>query len=148
VAQPRRLAAVSVASRVSLERAHDGSVGYSIRGETKAGPKAKLLYCTTGVVLRKLASESKLDGVSHLIIDEVSQFIVYARFLLIYTLQVHERSVEIDLLLLEARELLKTTRGLKLILMSATIDIAKFLNYFIGAPVLSIPGKTFPVEEL
>jgi ATP-dependent RNA helicase DHX57 len=72
ITQPRRLAALSVAARVSQERAEDGSVGYSIRGETKAGPKTKLLFCTTGVVLRRLASENGLDDVSHLIVDEVS----------------------------------------------------------------------------
>ena len=74
VTQPRRLAAVSVASRVSQERAQDGSVGFSIRGETKAGPKAKLLFCTTGVVLRRLASGDKLQDVTHVIVDEVSTF--------------------------------------------------------------------------
>jgi ATP-dependent RNA helicase DHX57 len=71
VTQPRRLAAVSVAARVSDERGQDGSVGYSIRGETMAGPKMKLLFCTTGVVLRRLISDNTLADVSHLIIDEV-----------------------------------------------------------------------------
>ena len=75
VTQPRRLAAVSVAARVSQERAQDGSVGYSIRGETKADSKTKLLFCTTGVVLRRLASDDRLGTVTHLIIDEVSLLI-------------------------------------------------------------------------
>lgn len=71
VTQPRRIAAVSVAARVSAERAIDGSVGYIIRGENQLGPKTKLIFCTTGVVLRQLASQDKLSKVSHLIIDEV-----------------------------------------------------------------------------
>jgi len=66
------VSAIGVASRVSAERAEDGSVGYSIRGESKASPKTKLLFCTTGVVLRRLGGGDKLGNVSHIIVDEVS----------------------------------------------------------------------------
>ena len=73
VTQPRRLSAIGVAARVSAERVDDGSVGYSIRGESKQGKHTKLLFCTTGVVLRRLGSGDKLKGVTHIIVDEVGK---------------------------------------------------------------------------
>jgi ATP-dependent RNA helicase DHX57 len=71
VTQPRRISAISVAARVSTERADDGSVGYAIRGESKQDRRTKLLFCTTGVVLRRLGSGDMLQGVSHIVVDEV-----------------------------------------------------------------------------
>lgn len=75
VTQPRRLSAISVAARVSAERLDDGSVGYAIRGESKQSKKTKLLFCTTGVVLRRLGSGDSLQGVTHVIVDEVHIFL-------------------------------------------------------------------------
>lgn len=72
ITQPRRLSAISVAARVSQERLDDGSVGYAIRGETKLSKKTKLLFCTTGVVLRRLSDGDGLQDVTHVIVDEVS----------------------------------------------------------------------------
>lgn len=73
----RRLSAISVAARVSSERLEDGSVGYAIRGESKQGKNTKLLFCTTGVVLRRLGSGDSLENVSHIVVDEVcSMFII------------------------------------------------------------------------
>ncbi|KAF9015717.1 P-loop containing nucleoside triphosphate hydrolase protein [Cyathus striatus] len=130
VTQPRRVSAISVAARVSQERLEDGSVGYAIRGERKQSSKTKLLFCTTGIVLRRLATGDGLRQVSHIIVDEV-----------------HERSVDGDFLLLELKELLKTNPRLKVILMSATINQETFVRYFDGAPLLTIPGFTYPVLD-
>lgn len=71
VTQPRRLSAIGVATRVASERMEDGSVGYSIRGETKRTRNTKLLFCTTGIVLRRLSAGDGLNGVTHVIVDEV-----------------------------------------------------------------------------
>ncbi|KAG5647688.1 hypothetical protein DXG03_008411 [Asterophora parasitica] len=130
VTQPRRISAISVASRVSAERLEDGSVGYAIRGESKRTDKTKLLFCTTGVVLRRLGSGDILRGVSHVMVDEV-----------------HERSVDGDFLLLELKELLKKHPSLKIILMSATINHETFIKYFNDAPLLTIPGFAHPVTD-
>jgi ATP-dependent RNA helicase DHX57 len=70
VTQPRRVAATSVAARVSAERLDDGSVGFAIRGESKQTNKTKLLFCTTGVVLRRLGMGDALQDVTHVIVDE------------------------------------------------------------------------------
>ena len=72
VTQPRRISAVSVATRVSQERLEDGSVGYAIRGESKHNENTKLLFCTTGVVLRRLSTGDNLEQVSHIVVDEVT----------------------------------------------------------------------------
>ncbi|KAF7302730.1 Dead deah box [Mycena chlorophos] len=131
VTQPRRLSAISVAARVASERIEDGSVGYAIRGESKQTKQTKLLFCTTGVVLRRLGSGDSLDHVSHIVVDEV-----------------HERSVDGDFLLLELRELLNRHPTLKVVLMSATINHETFIAYFGGAPLLTIPGFTHPVQDI
>ncbi|KAG6849981.1 hypothetical protein H0H93_002983 [Arthromyces matolae] len=130
VTQPRRLSAISVSARVSAERMEDGSIGYAIRGESRQDERTKILFCTTGVVLRRLGSGDNLDGVSHIIVDEV-----------------HERSVDGDFLLLELKELLKRHPKLRVVLMSATINHEIFVKYFDGAPLLTIPGFTHPVTD-
>ncbi|KAG0238761.1 hypothetical protein BGW42_002627 [Actinomortierella wolfii] len=131
--QPRRIAAIGVAERVAVERntSIGDQVGYSIRGETKSSRKTKLMFCTTGVLLRRLHSDPMLQGVTHVMVDEV-----------------HERSVDSDFLLIILRDLLKKRNDLKLILMSATINSEFFSGYFDGCPVYEIPGFTHPVEEL
>ncbi|OCH95734.1 P-loop containing nucleoside triphosphate hydrolase protein [Obba rivulosa] len=130
VTQPRRLSAIGVAARVSAERLDDGSVGYAIRGESRQDARTKLLFCTTGVLLRRLATGNTLQDVTHVIVDEV-----------------HERSVDGDILLLELKELMKRHRNLKVILMSATINHETFVKYFDNAPLLSISGLSYPVED-
>ncbi|KAI0059514.1 P-loop containing nucleoside triphosphate hydrolase protein [Artomyces pyxidatus] len=130
VTQPRRISAISVSARVAAERIDDGSVGYTIRGESKQTERTKLLFCTTGVLLRRLSTGDNFADVSHVVVDEV-----------------HERSVDGDFLLLELKELLSSNPTLKVILMSATINHETFVRYFDGAPLLSIPGFTHPVTD-
>ena len=71
VTQPRRISAISVAARVHTERLDDGSVGYVIRGESKLTEKTKLLFCTTGILLRRFSAGDDFSGVTHVIVDEV-----------------------------------------------------------------------------
>mmetsp|Transcript_5752 Transcript_5752/g.16586 ORF Transcript_5752/g.16586 Transcript_5752/m.16586 type:complete len:1474 (-) Transcript_5752:147-4568(-) len=131
--QPRRISAISVAERVADEICEKigEKIGYHIRGETRRSKNTKLMFCTTGVVLRRLQDDPILAGVTHVIIDEV-----------------HERQWQIDFLLIVIRQLIRTTRkDLKVILMSATLDSQLFCSFFHGAPFLSVPGRTFPVSE-
>lgn len=123
VTQPRRIAAVGVAERISDERNEriGGVVGYQIRLENKISSSTRLTFCTTGILLRRLYSDPMLQTVSHLIIDEV-----------------HERSEESDFLLLILKELLQKRPNLKVVLMSATLNSKLFSEYFNGAPVLTI----------
>ncbi|XP_050404542.1 ATP-dependent RNA helicase dhx29 [Patella vulgata] len=133
--QPRRISAISLATRVSQELGEyklgqsDSLCGYQIRFESKKNMNTKLLYCTTGVILRQLQNNPNLDEITHIIIDEV-----------------HERSVQSDFLLIVVKKLLTKRQDLKVILMSATLDSQKFSSYFQYCPVINIPGRTFPVE--
>ncbi|CEP19067.1 hypothetical protein [Parasitella parasitica] len=130
--QPRKISAIGVAERVASERCEKigQTVGYAVRGETKVSPDTRLQFVTTGVLLRRLQSDPTLDGISHVMIDEV-----------------HERSVDSDFLLIILREVLKKRKDLKIVLMSATINQELFSNYFNGAPAIQIPGFTHPVED-
>ncbi|CAB0005176.1 unnamed protein product [Nesidiocoris tenuis] len=131
--QPRKISAIGVAERVANERAEriGESVGYQIRLETRSSAKTRLMFCTTGILLRRLEGDPKLSSVSHVIVDEV-----------------HERSAESDFLLLVLRDLLQIRSDLKILLMSATLNSALFTQYYPGAPVIEIPGRTFPVDQI
>ena len=131
--QPRRISAVSVAARVAHERgeALGRSVGYQIRLEARRSSETKLLFCTTGVLLRRLAAEPTLASVSHVFVDEI-----------------HERGMNEDFLLVVLRDLLPRRPDLKIVLMSATLDAELFAGYFGGAPLAHIPGFTHPVREV
>jgi ATP-dependent RNA helicase DHX36 len=135
--QPRRLAAISVAERVAVERDEQcgATVGYSIRLESKMSKATRLLFCTTGVLLRRLQSDEALTGVSHVILDEV-----------------HERTIESDLLMAILRDLLRRRADLRLVLMSATVNAKTFADYFApvcAAPaIVDVPGRTFEVSVL
>ncbi|KAL1528206.1 hypothetical protein AB1Y20_009565 [Prymnesium parvum] len=140
IAQPRRVAAVSLAERVAAERGEGvgKSVGYSIRHEAKQAQSTRLLFCTTGVILRRLQDDPLLTAVSHVVVDEA-----------------HERTADGDFLLMVLRRALARRNDpqeahapLKVILMSATIDAALFGGYFDGAAELYIPGRTFAVTPL
>lgn len=133
--QPRRISAISVAERVASERGEPvgKSVGYAIRLETRACAATRLLFCTTGVLLRRLQDDHSLDGVKAIIVDEI-----------------HERSLETDLLLVLLRRLLRSgaRSSLRVVLMSATLNAAAFASYFgDDTPIISIPGKVFPVAR-
>lgn len=133
--QPRRIAATSLAARVSQERADalGQSVGYIIRLERKVSEKTRITFVTCGILLRRLlTSDTYLDGVSHVIVDEV-----------------HERSQEIDFLLVLLKHIVLPARpDLKVILMSATVNAGLFSSYFSRAPVVLVPGITHPVEDI
>ncbi|WOO80898.1 Putative DEAH-box ATP-dependent helicase [Vanrija pseudolonga] len=136
VTQPRRVAAMGVAARVAQERLEDveknpGSVGYAIRGEARRSRDTRLLFCTTGIVLRRLGTgDADLSNVSHVIVDEA-----------------HERGVDTDLLICLLRDLLERNKTIKVVLMSATINEQIFIDYFGGCPSLKIPGFTYPVQD-
>lgn len=75
VTQPRRISALGLASRVAAERREEvgGTVGYSVRLDTKSSLRTRLLFCTTGVLLRRLLNDPSLDCVSHVVLDEVNR---------------------------------------------------------------------------
>ncbi|KAK8504265.1 hypothetical protein V6N13_062615 [Hibiscus sabdariffa] len=129
--QPRRISAMAVAERVSAERGEPlgETVGYKVRLEGMKGKNTHLLFCTSGILLRRLLSDRNLDGITHVFVDEI-----------------HERGMNEDFLLIVLKDLLPRRRDLRLILMSATLNAELFSNYFGGAPKIHIPGFTYPVQ--
>ncbi|XP_041669386.1 ATP-dependent RNA helicase TDRD9 [Cheilinus undulatus] len=133
VTQPRKIGAMSIARWVATQRKCTlGSlVGYQVGLEKMATEHTRLIYMTTGVLLQKLVSAKCLTEYSHIFVDEV-----------------HERTEEMDFLLLVLRKLLHSnSRYVKIILMSATINCRQFAEYF-GTPILGKmnPAYVFEVE--
>uniref|UniRef100_A0A0A9XRC0 Probable ATP-dependent RNA helicase spindle-E n=1 Tax=Lygus hesperus TaxID=30085 RepID=A0A0A9XRC0_LYGHE len=132
ITQPRRIAAKSVAARVCEERGWNVGtlVGYQIGLEKKASDDTRLLYCTAGVLLQQLIGHQSLSMYTHIIIDEV-----------------HERENETDFLLIVIKKLMRIKGNrTKLILMSATMNTGKFVDYF-SKRVDNLPVEP-PVIEL
>ncbi|XP_069017292.1 probable ATP-dependent RNA helicase DHX34 [Embiotoca jacksoni] len=129
--QPRRIACISLAKRVSFEslNQYGSKVGYQIRFETTRTTATNLLFLTEGLLLRQIQQDRTLAQYQVVIVDEV-----------------HERHLHCDFLLGVLRSLLADRPDLRLILMSATINIKLFSNYFSGAPVLQVPGRLFPIQ--
>ncbi|KAL1194653.1 putative pre-mRNA-splicing factor ATP-dependent RNA helicase DEAH8 [Cardamine amara subsp. amara] len=130
--QPRRVAAMSVASRVAQEEGvklgHE--VGYSIRFEDCTSDKTVVKYMTDGMLLRELLTEPKLDSYSVIIIDEA-----------------HERTLCTDILFALVKDVAKVRPDLRLIISSATLEAKKFSDYFDSARIYLIPGRRYPVEK-
>ena len=128
VLEPRRIAARLAARRVAWELGEDTgqTVGYQVRFERIAGPKTRLHFLTEGVLTRRLLSDPDLDGVDAVVLDEF-----------------HERHLESDLALALLKRVQARRAGLRIIVMSATLDaapVAKFLN---ECPVLRSTGRQF-----
>ncbi|OQO10814.1 hypothetical protein B0A48_04114 [Cryoendolithus antarcticus] len=144
--QPRRIAATSVADKVSTERDEPLriGVGYQVRFDNRL-PRygGSITYCTTGIFLQQLKHDADgvLESASHILIDEA-----------------HERDLNVDFLMVVVKNAVRSRQlnGLKvprIVLMSATIDHTLFARYLgsglgtdiVPAPKIHIPGRTFPV---
>ena len=131
--QPRRVAAMSVAKRVSEEYGCrlGQEVGFTIRFEDCTSPETRIKYMTDGMLLRECLIDSELSSYSLIMLDEA-----------------HERTVSTDVMFGLLKKAVQKRKDLKLIVTSATLDAVKFSTYFFEAPIFTIPGRTFPVEIL
>ncbi len=129
--QPRRIAARSLASRISdeLGRELGASVGYKVRFHDRVSPQSHIKLMTDGILLAEIQHDRDLLEYDTLIIDEA-----------------HERSLNIDFLLGYLKKLLPRRPDLKVIITSATIDPEKFSRHFSDAPIINVSGRTYPVE--
>ncbi|PWA91700.1 RNA helicase family protein [Artemisia annua] len=130
--QPRRVAAMSVAKRVSeeMETELGDLVGYAIRFEDITGDNTVIKYMTEGVLLREITLEyPDLDKYRVIVMDEA-----------------HERSVNTDVLFGILKKVVARRRDFKLVVTSATLNAEKFSNFFGNVPIFHIPGRTFPVQ--
>jgi pre-mRNA-splicing factor ATP-dependent RNA helicase DHX38/PRP16 len=131
--QPRRVAAMSVAKRVSeeMEVKLGSTVGYAIRFEDCTSKDTVIKYLTDGILLRESLNEPDLDRYSCIIMDEA-----------------HERALNTDILMGLFKKILQRRRDIKLIVTSATMNSKRFSDFFGGAPEFFIPGRTFPVNVM
>ena len=129
--QPRRVAAVSVAKRVSEEFGCTlgEEVGYNIRFDDCTSQATIIKYMTDGMLMREYLNDNDLKRYSALMLDEA-----------------HERTIHTDVLFGLLKDLCRRRPDLKLIVTSATLDAEKFSGYFFDSPIFTIPGRTFPVE--
>lgn len=129
--QPRRVAAMSVAQRVSdeMDVQIGQEVGYSIRFEDCTSSRTILKYMTDGMLLREAMTDPLLERYGVILLDEA-----------------HERTLATDILMGLLKEVERSREDLKLVVMSATLDAGKFQSYFDNAPLMTVPGRTHPVE--
>ena len=131
VTQPRRVAVRAAARRLA---ALDGSrlggpVGFTVRGQREAGPGTAIEMLTPGVLLRRLLAEPELPGVAAVVLDEV-----------------HERSLETDLLLGMLAEARQLREDLTVGAMSATLDAEAVAAVLDGAAVVEVPSPLHPLR--
>ena len=133
--QPRRIAARSIATRISeeLRTTLGTAVGFKVRFTDVTGPNTYIKLMTDGILLAESQNDRFLDQYDTIILDEA-----------------HERSLNIDLLIGYLKGLLKKRRDLKVIITSATIDALRFAEHFATAkgpaPIIEVSGRTYPVE--
>jgi ATP-dependent RNA helicase DHX8/PRP22 len=131
--QPRRVAAISVAKRVSEEMGVrlGQEVGYQIRFEDHTSARTMIKYMTAGMLVRECLLDPALKQYSVIVLDEA-----------------HERDLSTDVLFGLIKDTLHHRRDLKLIVTSATLEAEKFSQYFSDCPIFRIPGRMFPVEVM
>jgi len=129
--QPRRLAARSVARRVAEELSTPlgDQVGFQVRFNDQVSERTLVKFMTDGILLAETQGDPWLSAYDTIIIDEA-----------------HERSLNIDFLLGYLKRLAAKRPSLKIIVTSATIDTERFAEHFSGAPIVSVEGRTYPVE--
>lgn len=130
VLEPRRIAARMSARRVAWERNEEvgETVGYQVRFEEKTGPRTRLRFVTEGILTRRLVTDPALRGVDAVILDEF-----------------HERHLDSDLALALLKRLQRTRPGLRIIVMSATLDAAPIARFLKDCPVLRSEGRMYPL---
>ncbi|KAI5757196.1 DHX33 [Gulo gulo luscus] len=138
VTQPRRVAAISLATRVSDEKRTELGklVGYTVRFDDVSSEDTRIKFLTDGMLLREAISDSLLRQYSCVVLDEA-----------------HERTVHTDVLfgVVKAAQKRRKELGklpLKVVIMSATMDVDLFSQYFDGAPVLYLEGRQHPIQVL
>jgi ATP-dependent helicase HrpB len=132
VLEPRRIAARMAARRVAQELGErvGETVGYQVRFEELAGPKTRLRFLTEGVLTRRMMSDPELAGVGTVVLDEF-----------------HERHLETDLALALVRRLQKTKRPeLRIVVMSATLDVGPVAAFLGNCPSVKSEGRLFELD--
>ena len=129
--EPRRLAATNAARYMATLRQEPvgQTVGYAIRYERRTGPATRLEVITEGLLTRRLQIDTELTGIGLVIFDEF-----------------HERSLQADLALALCRDVQSALRDdLRILVMSATLDVEPLARLLGGCPIVTTSGRSFPV---
>jgi ATP-dependent helicase HrpB len=131
VLQPRRVAARAIARRIAEEQAWTigREVGWHVRFDRRASAETRVLVATEGILTARLQADPLLTGVRVLVLDEF-----------------HERSIHADLGIALARQAWRARHDLTLVVMSATLDAGRVAAYLDDCPIVSVPGRAFPVD--
>jgi ATP-dependent helicase HrpB len=129
--EPRRVAARSIAHRIAVEREWTigREVGWHVRFERRFLPTTRLLVATEGILTSRLQQDPLLSDFRTIVIDEF-----------------HERSVHADLAIALSKQAWKARADLRLVVMSATIDAAAVARFLDDCPVVTVPGRMFPLD--
>ncbi|XP_064127377.1 probable ATP-dependent RNA helicase DHX40 isoform X3 [Loxodonta africana] len=137
VTQPRKVAAISVAQRVAEEMkcALGSKVGYQVRFDDCSSKETAIKYMTDGCLLKHILGDPNLTKFSVIILDEA-----------------HERTLTTDILFGLLKKLFQEKspnrkEHLKVVVMSATMELAKLSAFFGNCPIFDIPGRLYPVRE-
>ncbi|KAF7325769.1 hypothetical protein MKEN_00427400 [Mycena kentingensis (nom. inval.)] len=143
ITQPRKVAATSLAVRVSHEQGTPlgGRIGYAVRFDERASADTRVKYMTDGMLTRELLTDPLLSRYAVIVVDEA-----------------HERTLRTDLLLANLKSILRQRNDvgegkgkakrnpLKVVVMSATLDAQKFSRFFNNAKILYVKGRQHPVK--
>ena len=129
--QPRRLAARSLAARIAEEVGQPvgHSVGFRVRFADQVSEATRLVLMTDGLLLADISRDPLLRRYDTVIIDEA-----------------HERTLNVDLLMGVIKRILPRRPDLKLIVTSATLDVARVASFFDDAPIVTVSGRNHPIE--
>lgn len=132
ITQPRRLAATGMARRVAeeMQTPYGKGVGCQVRFDNKTSDETIVKFMTDGILLAETQNDRYLLQYDCIVIDEA-----------------HERSLNIDFLLGYLKTIQTSRPDLKIIISSATLDAESFSAFFDDAPVISVEGRTFPIED-
>lgn len=130
VLQPRRMAAVAACHRVCEERGWQVGfeAGYVVRFESKYSDSTRLLFMTDAMLLRRILEDPELSGIGMVIIDEF-----------------HERNLNQDLILGYVKEQQELGSEIKMVVMSATLNVAKMQRYLPESSNIEVEGRSFPL---
>ncbi len=132
--EPRRLAARAACSQMARQIGGQPGdlVGYMVRHEKRVSAASRVVAMTSGILLARLVADPTLEGIGAVVLDEF-----------------HERGIETDLILGMVRTIRETLRpDLKLVVMSATLDVSPLVAYLGDCRVVDSPGRLFPVTQL
>ncbi len=129
--QPRRVAARSVARRIADERGWTlgREVGWQVRFDQRFSAETRLLVVTEGILTARLQADPLLGDFAVIVVDEF-----------------HERSIHADLALALSKQAWRARDDLRIVVMSATLDVEPVSRFLDGCPVFDVPGRTHPLD--